>query len=182
MRLREDVRAVQARDPAARSGLEIVLAYSGMHALWAHRASHALWRAGLRLPARLHSQLVRALTGVEIHPAATIGRRVVIDHGMGVVIGATAVVGDDVLIYHGVTLGGRTLRTGKRHPTIGDRVVIGAGAKVIGPVVVGADSKVGANAVVTRDAKPGSTLVGVPARELGSAPGVPIELDLGAGI
>lgn len=164
-RLREDVASVKRHDPAARSTAEIVLGYSGMHAIWAHRVAHRWWRSpGLKLPARLLSQFARFLTGVEIHPGAVIGRRVVIDHGMGVVIGETAVVGDDVLIYHGVTLGGRARRRSeKRHPTLGDRVVVGAGAKVLGDILIGADSTIGANAVVTHDADPGSTLVGVPA-------------------
>lgn len=162
--LREDLAAVRANDPAARGDLEIVLAYSGMHAIWAYRVAHRWWLApGLKLPARLLSQFVRALTGVEIHPGAVIGRRVVIDHGMGVVIGETAVVGDDVLIYHGVTLGGKNRGRGPRHPRIGARVVIGAGAKVLGDITIGPDSIIGANAVVVHDAPAGSVLMGVPA-------------------
>lgn len=163
--LREDLDAARAHDPAARSRLEVALAYPGVHALWAHRAAHRLWRApAFRLPARLLSQLARALTGVEIHPAARIGRRLFIDHGMGVVIGETTVVGDDVMLYHGVTLGGRSLNRGKRHPTLGDRVTVGAGAKVLGPVWVGDDAQIGANAVVVKDVPAGAVAVGIPAR------------------
>jgi serine O-acetyltransferase len=163
--LREDIAAVKLRDPAARSAVEIVLAYSGMHAVWAYRVAHRWWRSpGLSLAARLLSQFARSVTGVEIHPGATIGRRLVIDHGMGVVIGETAVVGDDVLIYHGVTLGGnRRGSSDKRHPTIGNDVVIGAGAKLIGDITIGAHSQVGANAVVTKDFPAHSVLTGVPA-------------------
>ncbi|MTE23078.1 serine O-acetyltransferase EpsC [Microbacterium sp. ZXX196] len=164
LHLREDLEAARRRDPAARGFVEIALLYPGLHAIWAHRVASALWRRGLRFPARALSQLVRWLTGIEIHPGATIGRRFFIDHGMGVVVGETAEVGDDVMLYHGVTLGGRSLEKGKRHPTLGDGVVVGAGAKVLGPVVVGARSAVGANAVVTRDAPPDSVLLGVPAK------------------
>ncbi|MDO5053582.1 MAG: serine O-acetyltransferase EpsC [Pseudoclavibacter sp.] len=163
--MREDVAAVRRGDPAARGRLSIVLNYSGLHAVWLHRAAHALWRRpGGTLPARMLSQFARFLTGVEIHPGARIGRRLFIDHGMGVVIGETAEVGDDVVLYHGVTLGGTSTAKVKRHPTIGDRVMIGAGAKVLGPIRVGADSRIGANAVVVRDAPAGSVLTGVPAR------------------
>lgn len=162
-RAREDVAAARQRDPAARTGLEVALLYPGLHAIWAHRVWHALWRRGLRFPARTGSQLTRWLTGIEIHPGAVIGRRFFIDHGMGVTIGATAQIGDDVMLYHGVTLGGRTGDRGKRHPTIEDGVAVGAGAKILGPVRVGARSIVGANAVVTRDSPPDSVLVGVPA-------------------
>jgi serine O-acetyltransferase len=165
----EDVAAARAHDPAARSDAEVVLLYSGMHAVWAHRIASALWRRGARLPARALSQVARALTGVEIHPAARLGRRVFIDHGMGVVIGETAVVGDDAVIYHGVTLGGKSRTAGKRHPTIGDRVVLGAGAKVLGPITIGDDSVVGANAVVVRSAPARSVLTGIPARDARSA-------------
>lgn len=163
-RVREDIAAARLRDPAARSALEVALLYPGLHAIWAHRVSHALWRRRLRLLARAGSQLSRWLTGVEIHPGATIGRRFFIDHGMGVVIGETAEIGDDVMLYHGVTLGGRTRDAGKRHPTLGDGVAVGAGAKILGPVTIGAGSVVGANAVVTRDAPADSILVGVPAK------------------
>ncbi|KQT74373.1 serine O-acetyltransferase EpsC [Microbacterium sp. Leaf436] len=162
-RIREDVAAAKLRDPAARSGLEIALLYPGLHAVWMHRVSHRLWRQGLRFPARALSQVTRWLTGIEIHPGATIGRRFFIDHGMGVVVGETAEVGDDVMLYHGVTLGGRQREGGKRHPTLHDGVAVGAGAKVLGPITLGAHSVVGANAVVTRDAPAGSVLVGVPA-------------------
>ncbi|MFS0733502.1 serine O-acetyltransferase EpsC [Microbacterium sp. 1P10UB] len=163
-RMREDVAAARLRDPAARSGLEIAALYPGLHAVWAHRVWHALWVRGIRFPARAGSQITRALTGVEIHPGAVIGRRFFIDHGMGVVVGETAEVGDDVMLYHGVTLGGRQREGGKRHPTVGDRVAVGAGAKVLGPITIGADSVIGANAVVTRDAPEGSILVGIPAK------------------
>ncbi len=162
-RVREDIAAARRQDPAARSNAEVFFAYSGLHAVWGHRVAHRLWLMHLYLAARCYSQFVRFTTGVEIHPAASIGRRLFIDHGMGVVIGETAVVGDDVLIYHGVTLGGTSLSAAKRHPTIGERVAIGAGAKVLGPVTIGSDSIVGANAVVVRDAPPGSVLTGIPA-------------------
>ena len=163
-RLREDVDTAVVRDPAVRSRAEVVLGYPGLHAIWAYRLHHALWVRGHRLSARLISQAARAATGVEIHPGATIGRRFFIDHGMGVVIGETAEVGDDVMIYHDVTLGGRSLNRTKRHPTIGDGVVIGAGARVLGPVVVGAAAQVGANAVVVRDVPAGAVVVGVPGK------------------
>ncbi|WP_454156794.1 serine O-acetyltransferase EpsC [Microbacterium lacticum] len=163
-RLREDLAAAKLRDPAARSAWEIAVLYSGLHAIWSYRLAHALWTRGWRFPARALSQLTRWLTGVEIHPGAVIGRRFFIDHGMGVVIGETAEVGDDVMLYHGVTLGGRTRNAGKRHPTLGDGVAVGAGAKILGPVVIGAGSAVGANAVVTKDAPEDSILVGVPAK------------------
>lgn len=163
-RVREDIRAAKLRDPAARSGLEIALLYPGLHAVWSHRVAHALWTRGLRFPARALSQLTRAATGIEIHPGAVIGRRFFIDHGSGVVIGETAEVGDDVMLYHGVTLGGRTRDSGKRHPTLGDGVAVGAGAKILGPVHIGDRSVVGANAVVTKDAPADSVLVGVPAK------------------
>lgn len=163
-RTREDIAAAKRRDPAARSGFEIWLLYSGLHAIWAHRLAGWLWRHRMRLLGRLVSQVTRWLTGVEIHPGATLGRRVFIDHGMGVVIGETAIVGDDVMLYHGVTLGGTSGQRVKRHPTIGDRVVIGAGAKVLGDIEIGHDSAVGANAVVVRSADPWSTLTGIPAQ------------------
>ncbi|WP_396668595.1 serine O-acetyltransferase EpsC [Microbacterium sp. R86528] len=163
-RFREDLNAAKLRDPAARSSLEIALLYPGLHALWAHRVWHALWTRRLRFLARAGSQLTRWLTGIEIHPGATIGRRFFIDHGMGVVIGETAEVGDDVMLYHGVTLGGRQREGGKRHPTLGNGVAVGAGAKVLGPITLGAGCVVGANAVVTRDAPADSVLVGIPAK------------------
>jgi serine O-acetyltransferase len=163
-RPREDIRAVRLGDPAARSNAEVLLTSSGLHAVWGYRLANRLWRSRLRLLARICSQLVRFLTGVEIHPAATIGRRLVIDHGMGVVVGETAVVGDDVVLYHGVTLGGTSLNRGLRHPTIGDGVVIGAGATVLGAVSIGAHSIIGAGAVVVTDAPANSVLTGIPAR------------------
>lgn len=163
-RVREDLSAARLRDPAARGPLEIALLYPGLHAIWAHRVWHALWTREFRFVARAGSQITRFLTGIEIHPGAHIGRRFFIDHGMGVVIGETAELGDDVMLYHGVTLGGRTRSAGKRHPTLGNGVVVGAGAKVLGPVVIGAGSAIGANAVVTRDAPADSVLTGVPAK------------------
>ncbi|QOC26011.1 serine O-acetyltransferase [Microbacterium hominis] len=163
-RVREDIAAAKLRDPAARGAAEIAVLYSGLHAIWSYRLANALWRRGWRFPARALSQLTRWLTGVEIHPGASIGRRFFIDHGMGVVIGETAEIGDDVMLYHGVTLGGRTRDAGKRHPTLGDGVAVGAGAKILGPVRIGAGSVIGANAVVTRDAPEDSVLVGVPAK------------------
>jgi serine O-acetyltransferase len=162
-RTREDIATAKRRDPAARYGFEIWLTYPGLHAIWGYRWAHLLWRARLRLLARIHSQLVRFLTGVEIHPAATIGRRFFIDHGMGVVIGATSEIGDDVMLYHGVTLGGRTSSNEKRHPTLGDDVVVGTGAVLLGPITIGAHSIVGAQAVVVTDAPPNSVLTGIPA-------------------
>ncbi len=163
--LREDLRAARAHDPAARGDLENALVYSGLHAIWSHRLAHRMWRhPALRGPARVLAQITRGLTGIELHAGATIGRRFFIDHGMGVVIGETAEIGDDVMLYHGVTLGGTSLERAKRHPTLGDRVTVGAGAKILGPVTVGADSAVGANAVVTRDAPPDSIVVGIPAQ------------------
>ncbi len=160
--MREDVRSVFERDPAARSALEVVLAYPGLHAVWGHRIAHWLWEHGFQLPGRWLSHLVRFLTGIEIHPAARIGRRLFIDHGMGVVIGETAEVGEDVTLYHGVTLGGTSLNKGKRHPTVGDCVVVGAGAKVLGAIHIGANSRIGANAVVVKSVPPNSVVVGVP--------------------
>ena len=157
-----DVRAALQRDPAARSALEILLLYPGLHAVWIHRITHWLWTHKLKLFARWLSQLARGLTGIEIHPGATIGQGLFIDHGMGVVIGETAIVGDDVTLYHGVTLGGTSLNKGKRHPTIGDRVTIGAGAKVLGNITIGSDSRIGANAVVVKSAPENSVVVGVP--------------------
>jgi serine O-acetyltransferase len=162
--LREDLRNARVHDPAARGDMENALVYSGLHAIWSHRLAHRMWALpALRGPARVLSQLTRFLTGVEIHPGATIGRRFFIDHGMGVVIGETTEIGDDVMLYHGVTLGGRSLAHGTRHPTIGDRVTVGAGAKVLGPVLIGDDSAVGANAVVTHDVPTDSIATGVPA-------------------
>jgi len=166
-RIREDVAMARAHDPAARSASEVFLTYSGLHAVWAYRIAHSWWVGGLRLPARMLSQFARFLTGIEIHPGATIGRRLFIDHGMGVVIGETAELGDDVMLYHAVTLGGKSRhgvqRGAKRHPTLEDGVTVGAGAKILGPVTIGAWSTVGANAVVTKDAPPKSLLLGIPA-------------------
>jgi serine O-acetyltransferase len=159
---RRDISSVVQRDPAARNGLEVALLYPGVHAVWAHRVSHAMWRKGARGPARAVSQATRFWTGIEIHPGAQIGEGLFIDHGAGVVIGETAIVGTDVTIYHGVTLGGTSLEPGKRHPTIGDRVTVGAGAKVLGPVLVGSDSRIGANAVLVRSVDDHSVVVGVP--------------------
>lgn len=159
----EDVRSARQHDPAARRGIEVLLIYSGLHAVWWHRVAHAMWQRGMRFLPRALSQVTRFITGIEIHPGATIGRRLFIDHGMGVVIGETAEIGDDVLIYHGVTLGGTGHDSGKRHPTVGDRCVIGAGAKLLGPIVLGHDCAVGSNAVVVRSAAPWTTLTGIPA-------------------
>ncbi|MGF7120289.1 serine O-acetyltransferase EpsC [Rhodococcus sp. TAF43] len=162
--IREDLRAARGQDPAARSDVENAVVYSGLHAIWSHRVAHRMWaKPALRGPARMLAQFTRFLTGIEIHPGATIGRRFFIDHGMGVVIGETTEIGDDVMIYHGVTLGGRSLAKTKRHPTIGNRVTIGAGAKVLGPVVIGDDSAIGANAVVTRDVPADAIATGIPA-------------------
>lgn len=160
----EDINAAKKRDPAAKSFLEILFLYQGIHALINHRFTHSLYKARLFFPARLLSQFSRHFTGIEIHPGAQIGKRFFIDHGMGVVIGETAVVGDDVLLYQGVTLGGTGLEKGKRHPTIGNNVVIGGGAKVLGNITVGDNSYIGANAVVIKDVPPNSTVVGVPGR------------------
>lgn len=162
--LREDVRIVFDRDPAARSTLEILTAYPGLHAVLFHRLAHWLWNLGLRWLARMVSHIARWLTGIEIHPGAMIGRRFFIDHGMGVVIGETAVIGDDCTLYHGVTLGGTSWQKGKRHPTLADDVVVGAGAKVLGPIEIGSGARIGSNAVVVRDVPPNSTVVGVPGR------------------
>jgi serine O-acetyltransferase len=157
-RINEDIQAVLRQDPAARNSLEVILTYPGLHAVWGYRIAHFLWQVKLKLAARIYSNWIRAVTGIEIHPAAKIGRRFFIDHGMGVVIGATAIVGDDVMIYHDVTLGARTGGSGKRHPTIGNNVVIGAGARVLGDISVGNGVKIAANMVVTKSV-PASTNV-----------------------
>ena len=164
LNVREDIENAKRHDPAARGAVTIALTYSTLHAVWAHRIQHRLWNAGARALARAGSQVARFMTGVEIHPGARRGRRFFIDHGMGVVIGETAVVGDDVMLYHGVTLGGTANAAVKRHPTLGHRVLVGAGAKILGPIALGDDVKVGANAVVLHDAPSGTTLVGVPAK------------------
>ena len=163
-RIKEDVSSVFERDPAARHTLEILTCYPGVHAVLVHRVSHKLWRLGFKWAARLLSHIARFLTGIEIHPGATIGRRFFIDHGMGVVIGETAEIGDDCTLYHGVTLGGTTWEKGKRHPTLENGVVIGAGAKVLGPITVGANARIGSNAVVVRDVPSNATVVGIPGR------------------
>jgi len=160
--IRNEIQSVFARDPAARSVLEILVCYPGLHAVWGHRISRWLWQHGLKLPGRWVSHLFRALTGIEIHPGATIGPGFFIDHGMGVVIGETAEIGADVTLYHGVTLGGTSWAKGKRHPTLEDRVVVGAGAKILGAITIGADSRIGANAVVVKSVPPNSVVVGVP--------------------
>ena len=167
--LYEDIKTVLDRDPAARNSLEVFFCYSGFHALTMHRVSHWLWCHKLKSLARFNAMLARFFTGVEIHPAAKIGRRFFIDHGMGVVIGETAEIGDDVTIYHGVTLGGVSLKKEKRHPTIGNNVIIGAGAKVLGPFKVGDRVRIGANSVVLHEVPDDATVVGVPGRITGDS-------------
>lgn len=162
--MKEDIAAIRERDPAARSRLEVVLCYPGFHAVLIHRLANAVWRKGWIVLGRVISHVGRFLTDIEIHPGATIGRRFFIDHGAGAVIGETTEIGDDVTLYHGVTLGGTSLEPGKRHPTIGDGVVIGSGAQVLGPVSVGAGARIGANAVVLKNVAAGVTMVGIPAR------------------
>jgi len=157
--IREDIAAMRERDPAARSGIEVLLCYPGLHAVWLHRAGHRLWRWGLKLPARVLAHVARWATGVEIHPGARLGRRVTIDHGMGVVIGETAEIGNDVHLYSGVVLGGVSRRPVKRHPTVEDGVVIGAGAILLGPIRVGKGARIGAGAVVRTDVPPGATVL-----------------------
>ncbi|MDZ4202403.1 MAG: serine O-acetyltransferase [Gallionella sp.] len=164
--IKEDIASVFERDPAARNTLEVLTCYPGVHARILHRAAHGLWRMELKWLARLLSHLTRWLTGIEIHPGAILGRRVFIDHGMGVVIGETAEIGDDVTIYHGVTLGGTSWKEGKRHPTLGSGVVVGAGAKILGPIHIGDGAKIGSNAVVVKDVPAGATAAGIPARIL----------------
>ena len=166
-RIKEDIQTIFNKDPAAKTVLEVLCCYPGLHALWLHRIAHFLWQHGLLFLGRLLSHLNRLLTGIEIHPGAEIGRRFFIDHGMGVVIGETSEIGDDVLMYTGVVLGGTTLEKKKRHPTIGNNVVIGTGATVLGPITVGDNAKVGGGAVVIKPVPPGATVVGVPARIAG---------------
>ncbi|HUV15026.1 MAG TPA: serine O-acetyltransferase [Pelolinea sp.] len=161
-RMKEDIRSVFDRDPAARSTLEVLLCYAGLHAIWGHRTTHWLWKHKMKLLSRLISQINRFFTGIEIHPGAVIGRRFFIDHGMGVVIGETSEIGDEVTIYHGVTLGGVSTHKEKRHPTIENRVVIGAGAKILGAITIGENSRIGANAVVVQEVPRDSVVVGVP--------------------
>ena len=175
MSLRSDIQCILDRDPAARSTWEVVTCYPGFHALVMHRAAHWFWTHGLRWLGRFTSHVSRWLTGIEIHPGAVIGRRLFIDHGMGVVIGETARVGDDVMMYHDVTLGGRSLSKVRRHPTVGDGVTLGAGARVLGPVTIGAGARIGANAVVVRDVPAGAIVVGVPGqvRPLPADPATP---------
>ncbi|USR79819.1 serine O-acetyltransferase [Arcanobacterium pinnipediorum] len=163
--MKEDMQAAINHDPAARNLVEVFLSYPGVHAVWGYRITHRMWSHNrLKTAARIFAQGIRALTGIEIHPGAELGRRLFIDHGMGVVIGETAEVGDDVVIFHGTTLGGVSMSEGKRHPTIGDRVVIGTGAKILGPIEVGNDVAIGANAVVVKDVPSGHTAVGIPAK------------------
>ena len=162
--LREDIQTVFAKDPAARSTLEVIFCYPGLHALWSYRLAHFLWRHRLPFLARLLSHINRFLTGIEIHPGARIGRRFFIDHGVGVVIGETAEIGDDALLYQGVVLGGTTLKKGKRHPTIGNNVVMGTGSVALGAITIGDGARVGAGSVVVKSVPPGATVVGIPGR------------------
>ncbi|MDB2386736.1 serine O-acetyltransferase [Shewanella sp.] len=168
-RLKDDIASIYHRDPAANGTIEILFNYPGMQAIWIHRASHKLWNNNWRLLARCLSTFSRWLTGVEIHPGATIGDRFFIDHGMGVVIGETAEIGNDCTLYHGVTLGGTTWKSGKRHPTLGNNVVIGAGAKILGPITMNDGARVGSNSVVVKDVAMDSTVVGIPGRVVASA-------------
>ncbi|HXA89213.1 MAG TPA: serine O-acetyltransferase [Mycobacterium sp.] len=170
--IRRDIQAARQRDPARPTVLEVIFCYPGVHAIWGHRISHWVWQRGARLAARALAELTRILTGVEIHPGAVLGAGLFIDHATGVVIGETAEVGDDVTIFHGVTLGGTGRETGKRHPTVGDRVTIGAGAKILGPIKIGDDSRIGANAVVVKEVPASAVVVGVPGQIIGrSHPG-----------
>jgi serine O-acetyltransferase len=177
-RMREDIKSVFERDPAARNALEVFFCYPGLHAVWFHRLAHWFWSHEFYFVGRLISHGGRFFTGIEIHPGATIGRRFFIDHGMGVVIGETAEIGDNVTMYHGVTLGGVTWDKVKRHPTIGDNVVIGSGAKVLGPFTVGANSKIGSNSVVVKEVPPNSSVVGIPGRVVMAAEKPPEKPDL----
>lgn len=177
MRIREDIQTVFKKDPAARSIFEVLTCYPGLHTIWFYRIAHRLWRWKLKLLARLISHLARHIFGVEIHPGATIGRRFFIDHGMGVVIGETSEIGDDVLLYQGVVLGGVSLKKEKRHPTLRDGVVVGAGAIILGPIEIGARSRVGAGSVVIRDVPPDCVVVGVPGRVVKRLAGPDTQLD-----
>ena len=168
--IRQDIRAAKERDPAVPTTLQVIFAYPGVHAIWGHRISHWLWNRGARVAARAFAELTRILTGVEIHPGAVLGAGLFIDHATGVVIGETAEVGDNVTIYHGVTLGGTGTDTGKRHPTIGDRVIVGAGAKILGPIKIGDDSRIGANAVVVKEVPSSSVVVVVTSSISGPLP------------
>jgi serine O-acetyltransferase len=177
-RIRSDIKAVFDRDPAARSTLEVIFCYPGLHAVWFHRVSHWFWKRELWFLARLTSHFGRFFTGIEIHPGATIGKGFFIDHGMGVVIGETAEIGENVTLYHGVTLGGVSWEKVKRHPTLGDNVVIGSGAKILGPFTVGKDSKVGSNSVVVKEVPPNSTVVGIPGRVVMATEKPQLRMDL----
>lgn len=167
--IRDEIDSIMARDPAARTRWEVIFCYAGFHALVLHRAAHWLWQRELKLVARMLASITRMLTAIEIHPGATIGEKFFIDHGFGVVIGETAIIGNHVTMYHGVTLGGTSLTRGKRHPTIEDDVIIGAGAQILGPITVGKAARVGSNAVVVKDVREGSTVVGIPAHEVEAA-------------
>ena len=169
-RAKEEIRVIFDRDPAARSAWEVITCYPGFHALLFHRLAHQLWKWEMKWLARFLSHIARWFTGIEIHPAALIGRRFFIDHGMGVVIGETALIGDDCTLYHGVTLGGTSWNKGKRHPTLANGVVVGAGAKILGPITIGRDARIGSNAVVVKDVPDGATAVGIPARILDNGP------------
>jgi len=177
--LKEDIETVFAQDPAARSFLEVTFCYPGLHAVWFHRMAHFLWKHNLPFLARLLSHFSRFLTGIEIHPGAKIGRRFFIDHGMGIVIGETAEIGDDVLLYQGVVLGGTTQKKGKRHPTVGNKVVIGTGATVLGDVSVGDGSRIGSGSVVIKPVPPGATVVGIPGRVVEDHPKASVDLEHG---
>lgn len=177
-RMREDISSVFDRDPAARNFLEVLFCYPGLHAIWLHRVAHWFWLHKLFFLGRFTSQLSRFITGIEIHPGARIGRKFFIDHGMGVVIGETAEIGDNVTMYHGVTLGGVTWDKVKRHPTIGDNVVIGSGAKILGPFTVGENSKIGSNSVVVKEVPPNSSVVGIPGRVVMTEGQQPVKPDL----
>jgi len=178
-RIKEDIQTVFKKDPAARNTLEVLLCYPGLHAIWMHRIAHFFWNHGAKTFARFISHIARFLTGIEIHPGAKIGRRFFIDHGMGVVIGETSEIGNDVLLYQGVVLGGTSIEKKKRHPTIRDNVVIGAGAIVLGAIEIGENSKIGAGSVVVKDVPPNSTVVGVPGRIAGVHPAKKVDLDHG---